>query len=113
MIVKGFFKKGITHKNQKNKNKTKKKQKNKKEHSIDGLLKAGNQMVKWVIYLADLTRLNLITIVRKKQFSLPPPKRTQELTAPLKVGMKIRLKIGALVESLRSKPQNPSFISCI
>ena len=59
-------------------------------------------MVKWVIYLADLTRLNIITIVRKKQFSLTP-KRTQELTAPLKVGMKIRLKIGALVESLRSK----------
>lgn len=40
--------------------------KNRKEDSIDSILKAGNQMVKWVIYSTDLTRLNLITIVRKK-----------------------------------------------
>lgn len=68
-------------------------------------------MVKWVIYSTDLTRLNLITIVRKKQFALPP--KGSGVDSSFEVGMKIRLKIGALVESLKSKSQNPSFISCI
>ena len=31
-------------------------------------------MVKWVIYLADLTRLNIITIVRKKTIFTDPQK---------------------------------------
>ena len=87
MIVKGFFFKGITHKNQKNK-----KKKNKKEDSIDGLLKAGNQMVKWVIYLADLTRLNLITIVRKKQFSLPTPKKDSGIDSSFESGNEDKAK---------------------
>lgn len=52
----------------------KKKKKNRKEDSIDSILKAGNQMVKWVIYSTDLTRLNLITIVRKKNNLHCPPK---------------------------------------
>lgn len=73
------FKKGVTQKNQENRI----------EDSINIILKAGKQMIKYVIYSADLRNLNLITIVRKKTiYTALPPRRAQELTTLLEVEMK-------------------------